>query len=36
MANGYNAANRIADDYGIEKWWQKPQSVARAEELGLL
>ncbi len=36
MANGYNAANRIADDYGIEKWWKKPESIARAEELGLL
>jgi phytoene dehydrogenase-like protein len=36
MANGYNAANRIADDYGIQKWWKKPESIARAEELGLL
>ena len=36
MAGGYNAANRIAEDYGIEKWWKKPESVVRAEELGLL
>ena len=36
MANGYNAANRIADDYGIRKWWKKPESIVRAEELGLL
>ena len=33
---GYNAANRIAEDLGIEKWWEKPQIVARAEEQGLL
>ena len=36
MANGYNAANRIADDYGIQKWWKKPELVTRAEELGLI
>ncbi|MBW2127802.1 MAG: NAD(P)/FAD-dependent oxidoreductase [Deltaproteobacteria bacterium] len=36
LANGYNAANRIAEDYGIEKWWKKPESIIRAEELGLL
>ena len=36
MANGYNAAGRIADDFGIEKWWKKPEMVSRAEELGLL
>jgi phytoene dehydrogenase-like protein len=33
---GYNAANRIAEDLGVEKWWEKPQIVARAEEQGLL
>jgi len=26
----------IAEDLGIEKWWEKPQIVARAEEQGLL
>ncbi len=36
MANGYNAANRIAEDYGIKKWWKKPDSIVRAEELGLI
>lgn len=36
MGAGYNAANRIAEDFGIEKWWKKPESVTRAEELGLL
>jgi phytoene dehydrogenase-like protein len=33
---GYNAANRIADDLGIGKWWPKPEVVTRAEEKGLL
>lgn len=36
MANGYNAAGRIADDLSLEKWWKKPEMVTRAEELGLL
>ena len=36
MANGYNAANRIAEDYDIPKWWQKPELITRAEELGLI
>ena len=33
---GYNAANRIAEDLGIKKWWPKLQIVTRAEEKGLL
>jgi phytoene dehydrogenase-like protein len=33
---GYNAANRIAEDLGIEKWWPKMEMVTRAEEKGLL
>ena len=33
---GYNAANRIADDLGIAKWWPKLEIVTRAEEKGLL
>jgi phytoene dehydrogenase-like protein len=36
MANGYLAANRIAEDYGIQKWWKKPESIVHAEELGLI
>ncbi|NQU63994.1 MAG: NAD(P)/FAD-dependent oxidoreductase [SAR324 cluster bacterium] len=36
MACGYNAANRIAEDKEILKWWAKPESVIRGEELGLL
>jgi len=33
---GYNAANRIAEDLNIEKWWQEPEHVRRAKEAGLL
>ncbi len=33
---GYNAANRIAEDLDLKKWWSKPEIVARAEEKGLL
>lgn len=36
MACGYNAANRIAEDYNIEKWWSKPEYILKAEETGLL
>lgn len=33
---GYNAANAVAEDLGIEKWWPEPEVVARAREGGLL
>ncbi|MFX1263922.1 MAG: phytoene desaturase family protein [Promethearchaeota archaeon] len=36
LGSGYNAANRIVEDLGIEKCWPKLESVARAEEIGLL
>ncbi|MBW2232384.1 MAG: NAD(P)/FAD-dependent oxidoreductase [Deltaproteobacteria bacterium] len=29
---GYNCANAIADDYGIEKWWKEPEYVTAARE----
>jgi len=29
---GYNAANVIADDHGIEKWWKEPEIVTKARE----
>jgi hypothetical protein len=29
---GYNCANAIADDYGIEKWWKEPEHVTAARE----
>ena len=33
---GYNCANAIAEDHGIEKWWQEPEMVTRAREKGYL
>ena len=31
---GYSAANKIAEDLGIEKWWQEPELVKKAREKG--
>ena len=33
---GYNCANAIAEDYGIEKWWTEPEMVTRAREKGFI
>jgi phytoene dehydrogenase-like protein len=33
---GYAAANAIAEDFGIQKWWTEPEMIARARERGLL
>jgi len=33
---GYLAANTIAQDLGINKWWKDPECVARAKEKGIL
>lgn len=33
---GYNAANRIAEDLGLEKWWKELETVKRGREAGLL
>ena len=33
---GYLAANTIAEDLGIKKWWSEPESVARARAEGRL
>lgn len=33
---GYNGANAIAEDLGLDKWWPEPASVTRAKEMGLL
>jgi phytoene dehydrogenase-like protein len=32
---GYNAVQKIAEDLGIDKWWEEPASVKRAKEAGL-
>jgi phytoene dehydrogenase-like protein len=31
---GYNAVNRIAEDLGIEKWWQEPERILEAKRKG--
>ncbi len=31
---GYNCANAIAEDFGIEKWWREPQYITQAREDG--
>ena len=33
---GYNAANRIAADLGMERWWGEPECVAKAKAKGTL
>ena len=33
---GYLAANTIAQDLGVEKWWKDPECVARSKEKGIL
>jgi len=34
--SGYNAANRVAEDLGIKKWWKEPPGVTKARKNGLL
>jgi hypothetical protein len=29
---GYNCSNAIAEDFGIEKWWQEQEYVTAARE----
>ncbi|MBI2862561.1 MAG: NAD(P)/FAD-dependent oxidoreductase, partial [Chloroflexi bacterium] len=33
---GYLGANAIAEDLGVQKWWEEPESVTRAKKGGLL
>lgn len=33
---GYNAANKIAEDLGIERWWGEPECVTKAKARGTL
>ncbi len=33
---GYNAANKIAEDLSIERWWTEPESVQKAKAKGTL
>lgn len=34
--SGYNCANSVAEDYGIERWWKEPAIVTAAREKGLV
>jgi hypothetical protein len=33
---GYLAANAVAEDLGVSKWWKEPEIVTRAKKEGLL
>ena len=33
---GYNAANKIAEDLGLERWWSEPECVRKAKAKGTL
>jgi len=34
FGSGYLAANAIAEDYGIEKWWTEPEYITEARKKG--
>jgi len=36
LGGGYNAAGVVADDLGIQRWWEEPQMVKLARERGLV
>lgn len=36
LGGGYNCANVIAEDLGLDKWWWEPEMVTRAREKGVL
>ena len=36
LGGGYLAANAVAEDLKISKWWPEPETVTRAKKLGLL
>lgn len=36
LGPGYLAANSIAEDLGVEKWWSEPEIVTRARQRGML
>jgi len=33
---GYNCANTIAEECGIQKWWKEPAMVTKAREKGYI
>jgi phytoene dehydrogenase-like protein len=36
LANGYLAADAVADELGLDRWWEEPEIVKNAREKGLL
>jgi len=36
LGGGYNAAGVVADDLGLERWWEEPDYVVRARKKGLV
>ncbi len=36
LAGGYNAAGVVADDLGVERWWEEPEFVTEARAKGLV
>lgn len=36
LANGYLAADAIAEDLNIPRWWEEPEMIKRAKENGLM
>jgi len=32
--SGYLAANRVAQDYGIKRWWPEPEFITKLKEKG--
>jgi len=36
LGPGYLAANAVAEDLGVEKWWSEPEIVSKARERGLI
>jgi len=36
LGSGYLAADAVAEDCGVKKWWQEPDIVKKARENGYL
>jgi phytoene dehydrogenase-like protein len=36
LGPGYLAANAVADDLGLDKWWKEPEIVTKARAKGIL
>jgi len=36
LGSGYLCANRLAEDYGIDRWWKEPEFLTRLKESGMV